>query len=78
MIPDIETVGATAGRAAADICKARTAEGGFIRRLLSEKVEAANLEAATLRDSESEDDRAVAIYWASFAEAFKSAFAGAK
>jgi hypothetical protein len=73
MIPDIETVGASAGRAAADICKARALEGHtWCQPLLSEKVKAANLEAQQLRDSASEDDRAVAIYWASFADSFEA------
>ena len=58
----IETVGASAGREAAGICKARTADGDIIRRLLSEKVKAANLEAQQLQDSESEDQRAIAIF----------------
>jgi hypothetical protein len=40
--------------------------------LLSEKVKAANLEAQQLRDSASEDERAIAIYWASYAAAFET------
>jgi hypothetical protein len=73
----IEEVGATAGRAAADICKSKTREGDFIRRLLFEKVEAARLEAEQLKDSPSEDDRAVGIFWISYCQGFTSAFAGA-
>jgi hypothetical protein len=73
MIPDIETVGARAGKRAADICKARVFEGHtWCQPLLSERVRAANLEAQQLRDSESEDDRCIAIYWASYAEAFEA------
>jgi hypothetical protein len=73
MIPDIETVGAAAGKQAADICKARVLEGHtWCQPMLSEKVKAANLEAQQLRNSTSEDDRAVAIYWASYAAAFEA------
>jgi hypothetical protein len=73
MIPDIETVGARAGSNAADICKARVLEGHtWCQPMLSEKVKAANLEAQQLRDSASEDERAIAIYWASYAEAFEA------
>jgi hypothetical protein len=72
MIPDIETVGASAGRAAADICKARVLEGHtWCQPVLSQKVQAANLEAQQLRDSTSEDERAIAIYWTSYAAAFE-------
>ena len=72
----IEEVGARAGKRAADLYKAREREGTCEseRRALPDAVNAANLEAQQFSDSESEDERAVAIYWASYAEAFKIAF----
>ena len=72
----IEDVGARAGKQAADVCQAKTREGDPIRRSLFEKVQAARAEAQKLKDSASEDDRAVAIYWQSFSDEFNSAFGG--
>jgi hypothetical protein len=53
----IEEVGARAGKRAADLYKAREREG---------------TDAANLQDSPSEDERAVAIYWTSYAAAFEA------
>jgi hypothetical protein len=71
----IEQVGASAGKRTADLYKFRKQEGtcGSERRALPDAVRAANLEAQQFSDSESEDERAVAIYWQSYADAFEAA-----
>jgi hypothetical protein len=70
----IEEVGARAGKRAADLYKARERVGTHdsIRHALPDAVKAAKADAQKLQDSASEDERAVAIYWASYAEAFEA------
>jgi hypothetical protein len=70
----IEELGAAKGTAAANLYNARERDGTHdsIRRALPDAVKAAKADAAKLQDNESEDQRAVAIYWASFAEAFEA------
>ncbi|MET4258470.1 uncharacterized protein with von Willebrand factor type A (vWA) domain [Bradyrhizobium sp. S3.12.5] len=69
----IEETGAQAGMKAAEMYKARERDGTHedIRRALPDAVKAARAEAAKFQDSDSEPERAVAIYWASYAEFFE-------
>ncbi|MET4804598.1 hypothetical protein [Bradyrhizobium sp. LB11.1] len=69
----IEETGAQAGKKAAEIYKAREQDGTHedIRRALPDAVKAASAEAARYQDSDSEHERANAIYWASYAEFFE-------
>ncbi|PDT68574.1 hypothetical protein CO683_15305 [Bradyrhizobium ottawaense] len=71
MILTLEEAGAQAGKRAAEIYKARGQDGTCeaIRRALPDAVKAAKAEAETLRNGD-QRERAVAIYWENFHEAF--------
>ena len=73
----IEEAGASAGKQAADLYQFRKWEGTCEseRRALPDAVKAAKVDAAKFRDSDSEDERALAVYWQSFAEAFHAEIA---
>lgn len=73
MLLTIEETGAQAGRQAAALYKARSLDGTHesVLRILPDKVKAAKAEATKLQDSDSEHERAVAIYWANYTEAFE-------
>jgi hypothetical protein len=74
MIPQIEDVGAAAGKQAADLYKAREREGTHdsTRRALPDAVKAARSEAQHLSVGGSEQEVVNAIYWQSYAEAFEA------
>ncbi len=73
----IEDVGARAGKRAADLYKFREWEGTCEseRRALPDAVRAAKVDVAKFRDSDNEDERAVAIFWASYAQEFEAGIA---
>ena len=77
MTPQIEDVGAAAGKRAADLYNFRKMDGACesIRSALPDAVKAANADAQRFKDSASEDERAVAIYWQSYADAFEAGIA---
>jgi hypothetical protein len=70
----IEEAGARAGKHAAELYRFREWEGTCEseRRALPDAVKAALLDAQKHHDSDSEDERAIAIYWASYTAAFEA------